>query len=251
MTGALQNIWFEQKGHGIPLLYLHGLGESNQWGEFLNYLSQKTSVMFPNHPGFGASPFQSGIRTVKDLAMLYKQFMDNVLKDTGQEKYAVVGSSLGGWIGAELACADSARISHLVLMDPAGIPPKEGLLRRDTLSQGLDDVMKDVSSRLESINGIEQMAKALAVMIRNRTTFGYLAAENGMGDHSLLDRLKKMEINSFLIWGENDRVIDPRYSEFWRESLSARTAFFPAGHTPHKEFPDVVSQKVLEFILTK
>jgi len=42
-------------GSGEPLLYLHGAGGSKGWAPFLDQLSDRFSVLAPDHPGFGNS----------------------------------------------------------------------------------------------------------------------------------------------------------------------------------------------------
>ena len=51
------------------------------------------------------------------LAALYRELLDRL----GLDGVTVIGNSIGGWIGTELALLRSARISGLVLVDAVGI----------------------------------------------------------------------------------------------------------------------------------
>ena len=71
----------------------------------------------PDHPGFGWSDEDTRIDSVHDLAFFYL----DLLNELGIDRVSVIGSSLGGWIGADLATIEPARIAHLVLIGASGL----------------------------------------------------------------------------------------------------------------------------------
>ncbi|PYN10434.1 MAG: hypothetical protein DME05_27440, partial [Candidatus Rokuibacteriota bacterium] len=106
-----------ERGQGRPILWLHGEEGLDPGAQFLDLLAAHGSVLAPSHPGFGHSPDVASIDTVDDLSYLYL----DVLAERNLRDVTVVGSSLGGWIAAEMAVKCSDRFSGLVLVAPLGI----------------------------------------------------------------------------------------------------------------------------------
>src|SRR5438552_12669984 len=84
---------------------------------FLEELSQRFAVYAPEHPGFGQSDDPPWLDGVGDLAYFYLDF----LKALGLERVHLMGTSLGGWIAAEMAVRDTARLASLTLVGAVGI----------------------------------------------------------------------------------------------------------------------------------
>ncbi len=100
-----------------PLVFLHGAGGHTGWMAFLEELSPRFAVYAPEHPGFGQSDDPPWLDGVGDLAYFYLDF----LKALGLERVHLMGTSLGGWIAAEMAVRDTARLASLTLVGAVGI----------------------------------------------------------------------------------------------------------------------------------
>src|SRR5437868_12624617 len=100
-----------------PVMFLHGAGGHTGWMGFLDELSQRFAVFAPEHPGFGQSDDPPWLDNVADLAYFYLDF----LKALGLERVHLIGTSLGGWIAAELAVRNTARLASLTLVGAVGI----------------------------------------------------------------------------------------------------------------------------------
>src|SRR5436305_1970351 len=100
-----------------PLVFLHGAGGHTGWMAFLEELSQRFAVYAPEHPGFGQSDDPPWLDGVGDLAYFYLDF----LKALGLERVHLMGTSLGGWIAAEMAVRDTPRLASLTLVGAVGI----------------------------------------------------------------------------------------------------------------------------------
>src|SRR5262245_16437052 len=114
------NIRMMRGGYGPPLVVLHGSSGAGTWLPFMAALAESFDVIVPEHPGFGASDTPDWLDTIHDLAYFYLDFLDR-LNLTGVH---LVGLSLGGWIAAELAVRDTARLASLTLVGAAGIHVK-------------------------------------------------------------------------------------------------------------------------------
>src|SRR5215510_5000728 len=108
-------------GAGPPLLFLHGGGGAGIWLPCMAKLAKKFDVIVPEHPGFGASDTPAWLDTVADLANYYLAFLDEL----DLRGVHLVGSSLGGWIAADLAVRNAARLASLTLIAAAGIHVKD------------------------------------------------------------------------------------------------------------------------------
>src|SRR5262249_6646455 len=106
-----------ERGHGRPILWLHGENGPDPRARFLELLAPHGHVLAPSHPGFGHSPDAEDIDTVDDLSYLYL----DLLAQRDARDAIVIGASLGGWIAAEMAVKCTDRIAGLVLVAPLGI----------------------------------------------------------------------------------------------------------------------------------
>ncbi|MEX2457648.1 MAG: alpha/beta fold hydrolase, partial [Actinomycetota bacterium] len=113
-------VQLERGGAGPPVLYLHGeLGEG-YWIDFhADLAGHGYEVIVPAHPGYWDSTRPEWIRTPEDLALHCVDLLDAL----GLERVAVVGSSLGGWVAAQLAILRPDRLAAMVLLDPIGLAP--------------------------------------------------------------------------------------------------------------------------------
>jgi pimeloyl-ACP methyl ester carboxylesterase len=136
-TVSVRNGMFEIKlrtdGQGAPLLFLHGAGGLRGWDPFLAELAQQFTVYAPAHPGFETSTGIDHIDDVLDLVIYYNDFLDAL----GLESVHVVGHSMGGMIGAEIAALSPHRVrkragKHRGIV--AGRASGGRLLRHDTES---------------------------------------------------------------------------------------------------------------------
>src|ERR1700744_5110019 len=107
----------DEQGDGRPLLLLHGGGGPPSMGALPSALSEGFAVMAPVHPGFAGTPRPGWYTGIDDIAPTSLQ----VLERRDLRQVLVVGSSIGGWIAAEMAVRDHERISGTVLLNAVGI----------------------------------------------------------------------------------------------------------------------------------
>ena len=109
-------------GSGPPLIFLHGASGHVGWLPFLDQLSQRFDVIAPEHPGFGVSDDPKWLDRPADLAYFYLDLIEHLNLDGVH----LVGTSLGGWIAAELAVRNTSRLASLTLVCAVGVTPKGG-----------------------------------------------------------------------------------------------------------------------------
>jgi pimeloyl-ACP methyl ester carboxylesterase len=121
---------YDRNGSGDPLLLVHGLGSARTtWLPLLPALAARYDVIAVDLPGHGdtpplprTEPATPG-RLAKRLALL--------LDELGLVSAHVMGNSLGGWVGLELAADGRAR--SLTGLAPAGLWLEPSLRRSPTL----------------------------------------------------------------------------------------------------------------------
>ena len=104
--------------NGTGVLVLHGGSGPITVAGLAAALARDAYVIVPTHPGFDGTPRPEGFDEVADLASAYLDLLDVL----GLSSVLVFGSSVGGWIAAEMAVRDNHRvIGRVVLANAAGI----------------------------------------------------------------------------------------------------------------------------------
>jgi pimeloyl-ACP methyl ester carboxylesterase len=223
----------QETGTGRPVLVLHGGGGPFTTALLAQHLAETTHVIAPTHPGFNGTPRDASVTSVRALADLYAQYLiDQDLKDV-----LVVGSSMGGWLAAELALGSAAdRISGVVLINAAGIEV-EGHPIRDISGMTPPELAVYSFHDPSNLRLPPPTPEGLAIAQGNAATLAALAGNPYMHDPSLLDRLGGIHTPALVIWGASDRVVDQDYGRAYAAAIpdASFTLIPDAGHLPYLE----------------
>ncbi|GGQ64633.1 alpha/beta fold hydrolase [Streptomyces asoensis] len=222
---------------GRPVLVLHGGGGPLTVAPLAAHLAAHAHTLLPTHPGWNGTPRPAGLTRVADLAAAYLR----LLRDRDLSDVLVVGSSLGGWIAAELAAADTeGRISGVVLLDAVGIDV-EGEPVRDFIALDARGVAEYAYHDPERfyVDPATLPAERLAAIQANMATLRVFSGGPAMSDPGLRARLADITVPTLVLWGESDRICTPAYGKEYAASLgNGRFAVVAeAGHLPHLEQP--------------
>ncbi|MBV8121485.1 MAG: alpha/beta fold hydrolase, partial [Alphaproteobacteria bacterium] len=121
-------------GNGPPLLVIHGEFGVPGWLEAFGQLAEHYDLIVPSLPGYGQSARPDWIMGVHDLATWVTWFARDL---DLHAPVNVIGSSLGGWIAAEIATVAPQFFEKLVLVGAMGIKPEEGEIFDYFLEGGL------------------------------------------------------------------------------------------------------------------
>ena len=240
-----------ERGQGRPILWLHGEEGLDPGAPFLDLLAAHGSVLAPSHPGFGRSPDVGSIDTVDDLSYLYL----DLLAERNLRDVVVIGSSLGGWVAAEMAVKCSDRLGGLVLVAPLGI--KVG----DREARDIPDIFAlppDEVVRLQyrdpvraAVDHTKLSDDQLTVIARNREATALYAWEPYFHNPKLRQRLHRITPPTLLLWGADDRFVTAAYyGAAYRSAIpGARFETIDgAGHFPHIEEPAAFAERVRGFL---
>ncbi|MEU7058022.1 alpha/beta hydrolase [Streptomyces sp. NPDC046197] len=232
------SLTLSEAGTGRPVLVLHGGGGPATVAGLAQHLSRTAHTLTPVLPGWDGTHRPDWLTGVDDLALAHL----HLLHDRGLEDVLVVGSSLGGWIAAEMAARDTAGlITGLVLIDAVGVHvPSEPITDVFALdARGLAEHSWHDPDR-HYVDPADVPPGQLALRQGNMATMRILAADPYMHDPKLLRRLARVRVPALLLWGQSDRVVTPAYgAAYARAFADGRLEVVPeAGHLPHIEQPE-------------
>jgi pimeloyl-ACP methyl ester carboxylesterase len=226
-----------ETGQGRNILVLHGGGGPMTMGGLAAHLAVHAHVITPTHPGWDGTPRPDSLKTVAALADEYVRFIgEHDLKDV-----LVVGSSLGGWLAAEIALRDKGhRVTGLAIINGVGVNiPGHPITNVTGFSPAeLAKVAYHDPSKFGA--GAPPMTPERLAMIRaNAATLAVFAGDPYSYDPTLLGRLKGIHIPTLVLWGASDHVVTKEYGRGLAAAIphAKFETVAEAGHLPWLEQP--------------
>jgi pimeloyl-ACP methyl ester carboxylesterase len=251
-------------GEGPPLIFVHGLGGSWQnWLENLPYFARSHRVVALDLPGFGFSPDTSEDTSISG----YGALIDGLCEAMEIECTGIVGNSMGGFIGAEVAISHPHRVDRLVLVSPAGIS-SENLYRRPLLTAAHAGSLAAawVGSKSEILTRRPRMRRLLASgvvrhphrlpaplmaeQVRGTGKPGFIDALDALMSYPIRDRLPEISCPTLIVWGRNDFLVPVRDADEFEKLIpnSRKVIYEDTGHVPMFERPAQFNALVEEFL---
>ena len=239
-------------GSGPPLLYLHGAVGQKGWAPFLSTLAEKFTVYSPYLPGYAQSTGLEKLDDVTDLTLYQFELLDAL----NVSKTHVVGHFLGGMIAAEMAALSPSYVDRLILAAPAGTwrdeTPVADLLAL-TASELQAQLWSSASSSMSlSTADFEANARLRAELAADRMTDLTAAGKFlwPIPDRGLKRRAYRIKAPTMILWGENDRIIPPIYTEDFTNLIpQAEVHIIPnAGHLLMIERSEVFAAAVADYL---
>lgn len=251
-----------------PVVFIHGLsGCWQNWLPNLPVIGQDHRVVAVDLPGFGASP-----RPVDDISIRgYAGIVDTLLGELGIDAAAVVGNSMGGFIGAELALVSPQRVERLVLVGAAGLSIQDEWSDRQLVALRRAEALMAmqgawVASRSEQFArrpGLRRLLMSLVVadvdrvpadlaseQLRGSGKPGFMDALLAMSRYPIADRLEDVGCPTLIVHGDRDKLVPVRDAdEFERLIPGARKLIYKGiGHVPQLEVPDRFNADLAAFL---
>jgi pimeloyl-ACP methyl ester carboxylesterase len=243
-------------GSGDPFLYLHSSIGEFWMPEFLDNIKSRMEVICPAQPGFGESSGLEEIDDIEDLAFHYS----DLLAVLGGGTVHLAGSSLGGWIAAEIAVRWPERVRALVLIDPVGIwvddypiAPMWGLERDELPALLFSEPDHPIAEMMRSIDlDNPPPEEVLLPFIMSQTATAKIGWDPYLHNPKLARRLHRISCPTLVIWGELDRLVPLEYGKRYAELIpGAEFRTVPAGHMSALENPEAVSRLIDEFLFSQ
>lgn len=230
-----------ERGQGHPFLLLHGGAGPQSVEPFADLLADERAarVLTPTHPGFNSTPRPAQLTTAQQLAAVYVGVLER-LDLTG---VTVVGSSIGGWVTAEMALLASPRVSSYVLIDAVGIDvPDHPVV--DFFALTFPQIAQRSYHNPDAfrIDPASLPPAAQAAMAANRETLKIYGGQPSMVDPTLRARLAGVVAPVLVVWGDSDGIADPAYGRSLADAIpGARFELLPdTGHLPQIESPQLL-----------
>ena len=118
----MQDLFFFEKGHGFPVVFIHGFCESNSiWKALSEELSDDFRIICPDLPGFGKSPLPENDFSLEEIGDKIVSWLENL----GIKECIVIGHSLGGYISLEMLRKHHAFIKAIALFNSSAFEDQE------------------------------------------------------------------------------------------------------------------------------
>ncbi|CAD5207105.1 unnamed protein product [Bursaphelenchus okinawaensis] len=250
--------------HNPPFVICHGLfGQKQNWNSVGKALAKRLdapvyAIDFRNH---GESPWTSE-HTYPLMAQDLASFLNDVAKETSQEKVNVLGHSMGGKAVSYLALHPplDQNLNKLIIEDIS--PHRESsaslflgyveALQKVDLKQERSQILKDLEDVVPELS-VRQFL--LTNLIRTKDGFKWKMNLEAIGNslnHVMLFKLEEKAFEGptmFLYGGASDYFKDSDVPEAQRLFPNAKFEVIPnAGHWLHAENPAMFMDKVIEFL---
>ena len=184
---------------------------------------------------------------------------------------AVVGNSMGGFIGIELAIRFPQRVERLVLVSAAGLSieylrNERALALLGTLDNRLAAYSGWMASRSDALArrpGSRRLifgivahrpdrlpGPLVAEQVRGSGKPGFVPALDALTDYPIRDRLGEIGCPTLIVWGTEDKLVPARDAdEFARLIPNSRKVVWPeTGHVAMLERPAAFNALVAAFL---
>ena len=248
-------IQLRRGGVGAPLLVLHSELGVPGWLRAYEQLARQFTVYVPSLPGFGQSARPDWIASVRDLAAWVTWFVRDLKLS---QPLPVIGSSLGGWVAAEIATMNPELFTKMVLVGAAGLQPDEGHVwdyfihsNQEALAQAFYDPAR--APEYAQYFGKAWRPEDERQAEQNREMAASLLWKPYMRSHTLPALLRGISTPTLVIWGREDAIIPLNVCQRYVRAIprAMATVLDRCGHLPEMEQPEAFVQAVLDFLATR
>lgn len=255
-------------GTGAPMILLHGSNSSlHTWEPLKRELGSAyriVSLDLPGHGLTGATP-TNRYDTAEMVATV-----DGVATALGLQRFILGGNSMGGGVSWNYALAHPEKVSALLLLDAGGMPPRAGdappksnigfrimrssfgrwiggqitprFLIRQSLEQSVADPARIADADVDRYWELLRFpGNRPATMMRFSRPF--------VNDRAA-ERVRSITAPTLVIFGREDRIINPSAAESFRERIAGSEVVMldGVGHLPMEEAPEQTARVIQEFL---
>ena len=253
-------IHYLAQGEGKPIVLIHGMTASfHDWDSLMPAIASLGYRAFaPDLPGHGESeiPQNPDFYTAENVFLALENWLGS-LKDS--PPYILIGHSFGGYLSLSLALQHPEWVRAMVLIDPlysaSQLPPQLSWLKRSTVAgtRALQGVPLSVMNRFMEFYAVytghlsKEACLQIAVDFKRASPYN-LQILSELPD--LTPELPKVQAPCLVIWGKEDRMLDPASFPLLISRMPYASSFVvpKCGHQPHLCQPALINRLVADFV---
>lgn len=235
------DIHFTSNGSGRVVVLLHGFLENlSMWEDIISKLSDRYRVISIDLLGHGKSENIGYIHSMEDQALMIKFVLDTL----NLRRYILIGHSMGGYVSLAFAQHFSENIKGLCLMNstPLADSPEKKINRERAIEAVKINHKTFVRMSVPNLFAPYNHTKYkehISIIINEAIQMqpqGIIASLEGMKlRKNSVDELKKIDVPTQIIIGQNDGAINIEETLKSVENTATEIIIFPDGHMSHIE----------------
>jgi pimeloyl-ACP methyl ester carboxylesterase len=250
---------YVRQGEGeLPFLLLHGFDSSVlEFRRLLPPLAKSQETWAIDLLGFGFTDRSPDIPISPETIKTHLYYF---WKTSIGKPVTLVGASMGGAVALDFTLTYPEVVEKLVLIDSAGLanPPVLGQLMFSPLDRWATAFLANPRVR-QNISRTAYFDKTLANLDAYTCTALHLQCPywsqalisftKSGGYGSFLPKLSKINPETLIVWGENDRILGTKDAYRFQKALPKNhLVWIPqCGHVPHLEKPIQTAEAILDF----
>jgi pimeloyl-ACP methyl ester carboxylesterase len=265
IDGSLVNYVDLGSGTREPIVFIHGLGGQWQnWLENLPRAAQERRVIALDLPGHGLSPMPRDQITIPGYGRTVQTLCDRL----GLGHVDIVGNSMGGYIGAEVAIQFPQLVDQLLLVSAAGITSANlahapimtlgrvaTAIATHTAAQDRQLASRPKTRHL-SLQFVARHPSRLKPDLAYEGFFkgtgkpGFTDALRASLNYDFRDRLPEIGVPTLIVWGEKDSIIPVNDAQEFERLIpdSRKVVMQDTGHVSMAERPETFNDLMMEFL---
>jgi pimeloyl-ACP methyl ester carboxylesterase len=216
------NTWFDEEGHGEPLVLLHGgLCSNETWGAQIPAFAQRFRVVAPERQGHGHTADAPGPLSYEAMAANTTGFLDEVVGGPA----CLVGWSDGGIVGLMIALKRPDLVRKLVVIganyDTTGMAPGADDMLASSDPEGEDMAMFRGLYQMHSPDGPQHWPVLFAKFVEMAQREPHIPVDDSLESrrpHSSLPEMTTLSPSS-----TPSRCTAPSRTRSWPSSPELRT----------------------------
>ena len=190
------------------------------------------------------------VSTITDVA----HFNLEMIQVLGLEQYILMGSSMGGWLSAEMAAMDHRSLKALVLIDAAGVRPVNSEITEIFMVSAQTRAGQRFfdTSQVPNYENLtrEMTTEESLVEHSNREMASRLCWKPYLYNPSLPHYLTKVTTPTLIVWGKQDAIIPLECGELYQQAFpnASLQVIDQCGHSPQVEKPQEFNKVVTDFL---